>query len=202
MSEHNGNCNRNTCLLSIVAFLLFIQTLYMSIPIAGTVYIYQNNQETFDALHNLHTTEIINNVDNVKDLPIKELGSKSKVASNLVLEILHELVKGNHTMVQDFRKVAKDALVPIKEVSDLLNHDVRGNVKTILEKVRMILKSVNDHDIHETFRMLQQTMRDFDSTSRQLKKAIHHDNVNRTMKLVADADRAMKKMDQIASKFV
>tara|TARA_B110000008_G_C16709255_1_gene460095 strand:+ start:105 stop:632 length:528 start_codon:yes stop_codon:yes gene_type:complete len=174
----------------------------MTLPIAGTVYVYNNNKETFNALHNLHTKEIISNVDNLKDLPIREVGRKSQRASDIVLEILHELVKGNETMIQEVRQVVHNALVPIKDVAELLNSDVRGNVQTILQKVRLILGTVHDRDIRESIRILKQAMKDFESTSIQIKKAIHHDNINRTMNLVADADRTMKKMDALVSKFV
>ncbi len=200
-NEEPRRCN-NTCLLSIVVFLLFVQTLYMTLPIAGTVYVYQNNKETFNALHNLHTKEIISNVDNLKDLPIREVGRKSQRASDIVLEILHELVKGNETMIQEVRQVVHNALVPIKDVAELLNSDVRGNVQTILQKVRLILGTVHDRDIRESIRILKQAMKDFESTSQQIKKAIHHENINRTMNLVADADRTMKKVNVLVSKFV
>jgi hypothetical protein len=173
----------------------------MTIPIIGGVWVIQSNPDTVKAINNLHTADIINNVDHLKDLPISEVGSKSRRASDLVLHILKH-IDGNTSLIDDVRKVAKDMIAPIQDVSDLLNKDLRGNVKTIVAKVKLILDTVQEYEIHETIQILKQAMDDFDKTSKQIKNAIKHDNINRTMSLIMDADRAISKMDKLVSKFV
>jgi len=203
----NNGCSMRTLTVLILIVMVF-QLMVMLLPIGGAVTIYVNNKATFDAIGNISTGEIVANMNNLKDLPIRSIGKdtnetirNANIASAKVLKLLAHIKKltGNvetsSDIIDDVRSVLKKAMIPLDSMKDLLSPHMRGSVLRIVEKVMKILDTFTDDEIHNLILAADKAVLSMDS-------ALTFKNVNKTMHVVEDADKALLKFDALLSKFV
>lgn len=206
--DGDDNCCNMRLLTLLILLTMLVQLAVMMTPLVVGYTVYVNNKASFDAIGNLSTGDIISNLNNVKDLPIQSLGKDSKhamhnakMATDRVLNLLARVknitgeVDTNADIFNDIRKVLKKTMIPLDSLKDLLNPHMRGTVLKIIDKIMRILDTMSDAEIHELFVSI-------DKAVVSTNKALSGGNVNRTLHVMDDADKAMNKFDLVLSKFI
>jgi hypothetical protein len=206
--DMGDNCCSMKVLTILILLTMVVQLAVMMTPLVAGYTVYVNNKESFDAVGNLSTRDIINNLNNVKDLPIQSLGKDSKhalhnakIATDSVLNLLARVknitgeVDSNADIFKDIREVLRKTMVPLDSIKDLLNPHMRGTMLKILDQVMRILDTMSDAEIHQLIMAI-------DKASIAANRALSIGNVNKTLHVMDDADRTLNKFDLMLSKFV
>lgn len=200
----DDSCCSMKMLTLLILLTMLVQLVVMSIPVATGYSIYYNNKEAFDALGNMSTPAIVNNINHVKDLPIMESKftmHNAKLASDKLLGLLKRVqnitgeVDTNADIFKDVRTVLHKTVAPLDRVKDFLNPRMRGTVMKIIEKILRILDTMSDAEIHQLVLSINKAVVTAD-------RAMSITNVNKTMHVMDDADKALNKFDSVLSKFV
>ena len=206
--DRDESCCSMKVLTLLILLTMLIQLMVMMVPLAAGYTVYVNNKATFEAFGNLSAPAIVDNINNVKDLPIQSLGKDSKhamhnakMATDKILQLLARVknitgeVDTNADIFKDIRTVLRKTIVPLDSIKDILNPHMRGTVMKIVEKLLRILDTMSDAEIHELIMSI-------DKAVIAANRAMSVTNVNKTMHVMEDADKAMNKFDLMLSKFV
>lgn len=206
--DRDESCCSMKVLTILILLTMLVQLMVMMVPLAAGYTVYVNNKATFEAFGNLSAPAIVDNLNNVKDLPIQSLGKDSKhamhnakMATDRILNLLARVknitgeVDTNADIFKDIRTVLRKTIVPLDSIKDLLNPRMRGTVMKIVEKVLRILDTMSDAEIHELIMSIDKAVLTAD-------RAMSMTNVNKTMHVMEDADKALNKFDLMLSKFV
>lgn len=206
--DRDESCCSMKGLTILILLTMLVQLVVMMVPLAAGYTVYVNNKATFEALGNLSAPAIVDNLNNVKDLPIQSLGKDSKhamhnakMATDRILNLLARVknitgeVDTNADIFMDIRTVLRKTIAPLDSIKDLLNPRMRGTVMKIVEKVLRILDTMSDAEIHELIMSIDKAVLTAD-------RAMSMTNVNKTMHVMEDADKALNKFDLMLSKFV
>lgn len=206
--DRDESCCSMKVLTILILLTMLVQLAVMMVPLAAGYTVYVNNKATFEAFGNLSAPAIVDNLNNVKDLPIQSLGKDSKhamhnakMATDRILNLLARVknitgeVDTNADIFKDIRTVLRKTIAPLDSIKDLLNPRMRGTVMKIVEKVLRILDTMSDAEIHELIMSIDKAVLTAD-------RAMSMTNVNKTMHVMEDADKALNKFDLMLSKFV
>lgn len=196
-TEERGSCSMKT-LTWCILIVMIVQVVIMCIPLGTGGYIYIRNKENFQALANINGGKIVSDVNS---FPIASLGENSNSAVVEAKDAVHKAlylvskiksitgeIKNGTNVFDDVRKVLHKAIAPLDRVKDMLNPHMRGTITKILDKVFKILNKMSDEELHEMIA--------------HANELISHNNINKTMHIMDDADVALNKFDKMLSKFV
>lgn len=195
--ENKERCDMKT-LTACILFVMIIQLCVMLVPLSAGGYIYIQNRETINAFGNISASRIVSDIN---EFPLANIGKTSKDAMLDAKQAVHKAlflisrmkeitgeIKNGTNIFDDIKKVLDKSIAPLDELKEMLSPRMRGTLLKILDKVFKILDKMGEDEIH---RLLENT-----------NNLLNHDNVNRTMHVVNDADATLDKMDKILSKFV